>query len=84
MTNMEIKEILLKIVKVISEEDIPSVSLKTLDDWCNAAGNHLFDDHYCLFGLTQKEGHKVRAYFQNNSMYPEEMKKDLKSWGINL
>jgi hypothetical protein len=33
----------------------------------NAAGNHAFDDHPEVFGITEHEGHCIRAYCQQNS-----------------
>ena len=30
----------------------------------NAAGNHVFDDHPSVFGLTEKEGSELRGWFQ--------------------
>lgn len=32
----------------------------------DAAGNHVFDDHFELFGITENEGHQIRAYFQQS------------------
>lgn len=33
----------------------------------SAAGNHLFDDHYYVFGLTENEGSVIRRYFQTHN-----------------
>ena len=42
----------------------------------DAAGNHLFDDHFGLFGITENEGHQIRSYFQHYSCRrSEEFKK---------
>ena len=32
----------------------------------DAAGNHAFDDYPDLFGITENEGHRIRAYFQQS------------------
>lgn len=38
----------------------------------NAAGNHLFDDHYEFWGITKTEGHSIRAVFQYYSVRRDE------------
>src|SRR5271170_6983944 len=30
----------------------------------SAAGNHAFDDYPEVFGITEQEGHEIRAFFQ--------------------
>jgi len=36
----------------------------TVDNLACLAGNHLFDDNPEKFGITELEGHQIRAYFQ--------------------
>ena len=36
----------------------------TAENLADLAGNHLFDDCPELFGISEIEGHKIRAYFQ--------------------
>lgn len=54
--------------------------------WDCAAGNHLFDDHPELFGITKHEGHCIRAMFQNAGFGSDESKeqveKNLIKWGL--
>jgi hypothetical protein len=50
--------------------------------WHNSAGNHLFDDHPEWFGITENEGHRIRAYFQQNSYNNPEHIQELKDWGL--
>lgn len=35
------------------------------NDWRNAAGNHVFDDHPEAFDITEREGSDVRGWFQS-------------------
>lgn len=34
----------------------------------DAAGNHTFDNYFEFWGITEDEGHRIRAYFQENSV----------------
>ena len=54
---------LLKYPKTTGFEDT-TINVENLED---AAGNHLFDDHPKAFGISEIDGHKVRAYFQEGS-----------------
>lgn len=38
----------------------------------DAAGNHAFDDHPEVFGITENEGHDIRAFFQRYSCRRDE------------
>jgi len=51
---------LLKYPKTSGFEDT-TINVENLED---VAGNHLFDDHPKAFGLSEIDGHKIRAYFQ--------------------
>ena len=69
----ELEDILKKIIrrfdqdvrlhKYLSYEGYSALGL------ANMSGNHLFDDFPEWFYLTKNEGHRVRAYFQENSNY---------------
>ena len=52
----------------------------TAENLGDLAGNHLFDDFPELFGLSEIEGHTIRAYFQegaiNNYNYITELHKE--------
>ena len=41
------------------------INAENLED---VAGNHLFDDHPKAFGISEIDGHKIRAYFQEGSI----------------
>ena len=45
-----------------------------------AAGNHAFDDHYEDFGITEDDGHKIRAFFQGMHSSPLEFRTMVDSW----
>ena len=51
---------LLKYPKTTGFEDT-TINAENLED---VAGNHLFDDHPKVFGISEIDGHKIRAYFQ--------------------
>ena len=40
----------------------------------DAAGNHIFDDHPTFWGITEHEGHVLRAWFQTNEKDAEAIK----------
>jgi hypothetical protein len=54
---------LLKYPKTTGFEDT-TINVENLED---VAGNHLFDDNPKAFGLSEIDGHKIRAYFQEGS-----------------
>ena len=77
----EVKPILLKILKTLDAKRyllIPQenggyfktmmgdkkLRVQHLED---LAGNHLFDNHPYLFGISKREAHIVRAYLQTNT-----------------
>lgn len=39
----------------------------TIENLEALAGNHLFDEHPEWFGITEMDGHKIRAYFQEGA-----------------
>ncbi len=74
----EIKDIINRVLKAI-QKDRTLLSVKpkttgfedqriTIENLDCLAGNHLFDDHPELFGITKQEGYKVRQYFQESSI----------------
>ena len=56
------RELLTEYPKTNSGEK--NITVQNLED---LAGNHLFDDHPELFGISKIEGHKIRAYFQERA-----------------
>jgi len=71
----EVREPLGKILKEIQSDRslfryTPSGDTKiTAHNLETAAGNHLFDDHPEDFGISKREGHSIRVYFQGDSNY---------------
>lgn len=51
-----------------------------LTNFANAAFNHLFDDYYQKFDITEYEGHVVRAYFHNqkNDLWEKDLQEFFK------
>ena len=41
----------------------------TVECLADLAGNHLSDDRFKDFGISQVEGHAIRSYFQKDSNY---------------
>ncbi|MBE3085860.1 MAG: hypothetical protein IMZ64_06550 [Bacteroidetes bacterium] len=67
------KPILEKVLLVINNDRMRLQGLKTagiddtrltVENLGDLAGNHLFDDYPTLFGITELEGHTIRAFFQ--------------------
>lgn len=42
----------------------------------DAAGNHAFDDYPEAFGITEQEGHQIRAYFQQRGCRYDDAHRD--------
>lgn len=38
----------------------------------DAAGNHVFDDYYEFWGITENQGHQIRSVFQHYSVRRDE------------
>jgi hypothetical protein len=51
-------------------------------EWHNSAGNHLFDDNPEEFGITENDGHQIRAYFQINSYNDLDHIKEMIDWDL--
>jgi hypothetical protein len=70
----EVKPILDKVLLVIKNDRTRLIGFKTagakdthltIENLADLAANHLFDDHPLLFGITELEGHTIRAFFQS-------------------
>lgn len=70
---VEIEPILEKVIKSIIADRTLLTGWKTSGTYNNcvtaenledAAANHFFDDYPETYGITEKEGHMLRAYFQ--------------------
>jgi hypothetical protein len=78
MTDMfEVQKLMEKILSVLHENRNLLVFPKTsglsnkvinVENLEDVAGNHLFDDFYRYFEITQKEGHYIRAFFQEGAV----------------
>ena len=58
---------------IIKAKDCPAIALCsndhiTADRIDDAAGNHVFDDYPEFWGITEQQGHQIRAVFQTQSV----------------
>lgn len=69
----EIKKSLIKVLRAFHDNrdlmEFPKTSgyynrLITPENLSDVAANHFFDDYPEKFGISEKEGHMIRAYFQ--------------------
>jgi len=86
------KELMQKVAKLLKEDPKCREAMRncggyrdaeeTIDyqAYSNAAGNHLFDDHSEVFGITEVEGHQIRGMFQSSE--ERYIKPNLVEWGI--
>jgi hypothetical protein len=86
---------MLVIKLVIDRIKTDPVAAKMYKGYCNrptlslhrfgcAVGNHAFDDHPDAFGITEDEGHYIRAFFHNELWSGRSSKvayeKQIKEW----
>jgi hypothetical protein len=50
-------------------------NLITAEQVWNAAGNHVFDDHFEFWGITERQGHQLRGVFQIFSIRDEDFQR---------
>lgn len=66
---------------IIKAKDWPAIALCsnnviTPEQIDSAAGNHVFDDYFVFWGISENDGHKIRSVFQTNSVrYNQNFKK---------
>ena len=61
---------------IIKAKECPAITLCfndiiTAEKVEDAAGNHVFDDHFEFWGITETEGHQIRSVFQRYSTRKE-------------
>lgn len=71
---------------IIKAKECPAIALCfndiiTPEKVCDAAGNHVFDDYFYFWGISENEGHQIRAVFQR---YSPRYDKNFKEYIQNL